>query len=298
MHSQCIQKRSRRLNRQLDEGLGARIDGRRADYGTEFDIDDLIYMDTATRTKAAARSDRGRARWPRTKPRAKYFGLSSVKGGDTPCMQQAKLFAGGARRARQKQSARRRSDADADARPAPALDEPVAVAGVDPGGGARSRIRKDWGVSMRSDSFSQGGPARIAIVAWTIRRTRRCIRTAVSGLAPVVGRLRRSALPDDPLRPDRRARSPRARPGPTGGPGVDGLGFDDATVSATAERTMRIAWARGDAGRNARTFPVMLYRGVRPGTRYERRDVVTWAGSLWHATNATTSARPGDRAPV
>ena len=49
-YSDCIQSLLRSLETVLDEGLG--LEG--TSYGTEFDIDDLIWLDTATRTKAAA----------------------------------------------------------------------------------------------------------------------------------------------------------------------------------------------------------------------------------------------------
>ena len=47
-YSQCLQAHMTSLETSLDEGLELP-----SQYGTEFDIDDLIWMDTATRTKAA-----------------------------------------------------------------------------------------------------------------------------------------------------------------------------------------------------------------------------------------------------
>jgi HK97 family phage portal protein len=82
-HAQCIQALVTSCELTLDEGLG--IAG--TDYGTEFDIDDLIWMDTATKTKAAADAIGSGAMAP-NEARAKYFGLGSVKGGQTPYMQQ------------------------------------------------------------------------------------------------------------------------------------------------------------------------------------------------------------------
>jgi hypothetical protein len=86
--------------------------------------------------------------------------------------------------------------------------------------------------------------------------------------------------------------------GPAGPPGVDGLGFDDASVEHDGERLITISWARGDArAERSIKLPAMIYRGVYvQGTTYERGDVVTWAGSLWHA-NADTTTRPGDGSP-
>lgn len=82
-YSQCIQSLVVSCEAALDEGLG--IAG--TEFGTEFDIDDLIYMDTATRTKAASEAIGSGAVSP-NEARAKYFGLGSVKGGATPYMQQ------------------------------------------------------------------------------------------------------------------------------------------------------------------------------------------------------------------
>lgn len=133
------------------------------------------------------------------------------------------------------------------------------------------------------------------------------IETAVkSALAPVVARLRalETAAADlGPLREEiasLKALAPVPGPvGPAGPPGVDGLGFDDARVDHDGERTITVSWSKGDA-RVERAFkvPAMLYRGVYvPGKAYERGDVVTWGGSLWHA-NDETSSRPGDGSPA
>jgi len=82
-HSQCIQSLLTSFETVLDEGLG--LDG--TAYGTEFDIDDLIWLDTSTRTKAAADAIGSGAMAP-NEARKKWFGLGSVEGGDTPYMQQ------------------------------------------------------------------------------------------------------------------------------------------------------------------------------------------------------------------
>jgi len=82
-HAQCLQSHIASLELSLDEGLG--LSG--TAYGTEFDVDDLIWMDTATKTKAAADAIGSGAMAP-NEARKKYFGLGSVKGGHTPYMQQ------------------------------------------------------------------------------------------------------------------------------------------------------------------------------------------------------------------
>jgi HK97 family phage portal protein len=82
-HSLCIQSLLTNFETCLDEGLG--LDG--TTYGTEFDINDLIWMDTATKTKAAADAIGAGALSP-DEARERYFGLGPVEGGDTPYMQQ------------------------------------------------------------------------------------------------------------------------------------------------------------------------------------------------------------------
>jgi phage portal protein BeeE len=81
-HSQCIQSLLTNFETSLDEGLELK-----APYGTEFNIDDLIWMVTATKTKAAAEAIGAGALSP-DEARQKWFGLGTVKGGDTPYMQQ------------------------------------------------------------------------------------------------------------------------------------------------------------------------------------------------------------------
>jgi HK97 family phage portal protein len=81
-HSQCIQSLLANFETSLDEGLELK-----APFGTEFDIDDLIWMVTATKTKAASEAIGAGALSP-DEARKKWFGLGKVKGGDTPYMQQ------------------------------------------------------------------------------------------------------------------------------------------------------------------------------------------------------------------
>jgi HK97 family phage portal protein len=81
-YSQCLQSLMTSIEVCLDDGLALP-----APYGTEFDIDDLIWYDTNTRTKAASETIRSGALSP-NEARRKYFGLGKVKGGDTPYLQQ------------------------------------------------------------------------------------------------------------------------------------------------------------------------------------------------------------------
>jgi len=85
-YSQCLQCLIVALETSLDYGLGL-VDVPGKTYGTEFDIDDLLWMDTATRTKAATDAIVGGALSP-NEARAKYFGLGAVPGGASVFMQQ------------------------------------------------------------------------------------------------------------------------------------------------------------------------------------------------------------------
>src|SRR4029434_8573793 len=66
----------------LDEGLELA-----RPLGTEFNVDDLYWMDTATRTKAAADAIGSPTLTP-NEARRKYFGYGPLAGGDTAYMQQ------------------------------------------------------------------------------------------------------------------------------------------------------------------------------------------------------------------
>ena len=81
-YSQCLQTHMTGIEAALDEGLELPTP-----YGTEFDMDDLIWMDTATRTKAAADAIGSGALSP-NEARQKYFGLGPVPGGESPLAQQ------------------------------------------------------------------------------------------------------------------------------------------------------------------------------------------------------------------
>jgi len=81
-HSQCLQTHLTAIEAALDAGLELP-----APYGTEFDLDDLIWMDTATKTKAAHDAISAGAMSP-NEARLKYFGLGPVPGGESPFLQQ------------------------------------------------------------------------------------------------------------------------------------------------------------------------------------------------------------------
>lgn len=84
-YSQCLQAHIVALELALDDGLGLTTGGK--GYGTEFDVDDLLWMDTATRTKAATDAVMGGVLSP-NEARYKYFGLGRVPGGASPMAQQ------------------------------------------------------------------------------------------------------------------------------------------------------------------------------------------------------------------
>ena len=86
-YAQCLQNPIEKIELALDEGLGLapdKVDGRR--LGTEFDIDDLLRMDTATQINVAAVGVQ-RAIFTPNEARS-LFGLAPVPGGETPYMQE------------------------------------------------------------------------------------------------------------------------------------------------------------------------------------------------------------------
>ncbi len=86
-YSQCLQSLITSLELTLDEGLGIdeRIEGKQ--YGVELDIDDLIWMDAETRTKAATDSISGTVLSP-DEARRKYLGMGKTPGGASVLSQQ------------------------------------------------------------------------------------------------------------------------------------------------------------------------------------------------------------------
>jgi phage portal protein BeeE len=81
-YSQCLQTLLVNFEGAMDDGLELA-----ANLGVELDIDGLIWMDTETRTKAAADSIGAGALSP-DEARYKYFGLGKVPGGASPYLQQ------------------------------------------------------------------------------------------------------------------------------------------------------------------------------------------------------------------
>lgn len=85
-YSQCLQSLIVNFEAALDEGLGLGPQfGNR--FGTEIDPDDLIWLDTSTRTTAAAGGINASVLSP-NEARKKYYGLGPVTGGNSPLSQQ------------------------------------------------------------------------------------------------------------------------------------------------------------------------------------------------------------------
>jgi hypothetical protein len=91
------------------------------------------------------------------------------------------------------------------------------------------------------------------------------------------------------------ARMPGPR-GERGEPGKDGLGFGDLRLRQVDDRTYIVEASRDGEVKEVGTItnPCMLYKGVyKDGSVHQRGDVITWAGCLWHANDATMD-KPGD----
>lgn len=83
-YSDCLQALIESIEALLDEGLGLELSGKR--YGTEFEIDDLLRMDSATMVSALGEAVGAAIMAP---DEARYrMNLPPVSGGDTPYLQQ------------------------------------------------------------------------------------------------------------------------------------------------------------------------------------------------------------------
>ena len=85
-YSQCLQTHIEGIEALLDEGLGLLRPGQAQVYGTEFDLDDLLRMDTKTKTDTTAESVRSGILSP-NEARAK-FNMPGTDGGESPIVQQ------------------------------------------------------------------------------------------------------------------------------------------------------------------------------------------------------------------
>lgn len=81
-YSQCLQSHIEDIEKCLDDGLELKNG-----LGTEFDLTDLLRMDTSTKVKAAADAIGSGAMAP-NEARQRYFDLGPVEGGESPYLQQ------------------------------------------------------------------------------------------------------------------------------------------------------------------------------------------------------------------
>lgn len=84
-YSQNLQARFKAIEGGLDYGIGLGKDFGN-NYGTEFDPDDLIWLDAAAKSKAA-QDGIGSGGMSPNEARKRYYGLGPVSGGETPYMQ-------------------------------------------------------------------------------------------------------------------------------------------------------------------------------------------------------------------
>lgn len=76
----------------------------------------------------------------------------------------------------------------------------------------------------------------------------------------------------------------------------DGFGFEDMSVEYDGRRSFTLKFARAQDSKEF-TFktPTIIYEGVfKPDHVYERGDMVTWAGAMWHCDVDSTSKKPGE----
>lgn len=112
------------------------------------------------------------------------------------------------------------------------------------------------------------------------------------GPAGPAGRDGRDGLPGVPGLPGEKGLDGAA--GEPGAPGRDGT-LEHLKALFDGERTVTLCFKDGTPieGGVIR-FPAVIYRGVyTDGKRYDLGDTTTWAGSLWHCNEPTTT-KPGD----
>lgn len=107
-----------------------------------------------------------------------------------------------------------------------------------------------------------------------------------AGPAGPAGTPGRDGLPGSPG-----AHGDKGLDGARGDNGSDGLGFDDLAVLHDGERGVTFRFLKGDRVKEFTvTLPATIYRGVyTTGKTYDKGDLVTWGGSVWHCDNATMS---------
>jgi len=84
-YNQCLQTLMKAIEDSLDEGLSLGPPNNK--FGTEFDPDDLIWMDATAKAKAA-QDGIGSGGMSPNEARKRYYALGPVTGGDSPMVQQ------------------------------------------------------------------------------------------------------------------------------------------------------------------------------------------------------------------
>ena len=89
----------------------------------------------------------------------------------------------------------------------------------------------------------------------------------------------------------------RGEDGQPGENGKHGLSADDVDLTVKEDgRTLEFSLKQGDYEYAFEIyFPVPLYRGVyQQDASYEKGDIVTWAGALWHCDKETSERPDGE----
>ena len=84
------------------------------------------------------------------------------------------------------------------------------------------------------------------------------------------------------------------RDGEKGADGRDGFDLEAFDCEPVDERTIALKFTRGEETHSYElVLPIPIYRDVfKEGEEYQRGDLVTWGGSLWHC-DTPTKAKPG-----
>ncbi len=84
--------------------------------------------------------------------------------------------------------------------------------------------------------------------------------------------------------------------GKDGDPGKDGHTFtlDDFEIVPMDERTIKMGFTYGEVMHSFElALPALIYRNVwKEGESYDRGDLVTWGGSMWHCDKDGTTSKP------
>lgn len=285
-YAQCLQTHFEHIELLLDEGL-AMPEG----LGTEFDLDDLLRLDSKSQMEVL---DKSKGKMTVNEQR-KRLGLKPVDGGDTVYLQEQdhSLAALAKRDAREDPFAK----GAAPASPAPAnenaADDAKARMVRSGNGSFQSEVHRlvDEAVAKavaalpkpENGKDGRDGADGVGLTGALIDRSGSLVLTFSNGdtkeIGVVVGR-----------------DGTDGRDGADGEQGPAGFDLDDFDVSQGEDgRTIELHFERGDL-RVTRELelPVAIYRGVfKDGETYAIGDMVTWGGSVWSCIAAGTD-KPGD----